>query len=825
MGNNLTFSLYAEVNLLCIILLLIMMTKAAKYGLDSSPKKHAFLASMGFTAFMNAFDILWFAGLTHAVDIPVDLMYVIGCFYFMNLALSSYSWFLFTEIVQNQKTSKSAKLIGLTSLPLFVLLALLISAPFTGWLYSFNADGDLIYGPLYYLQHIFGFGYAIVASLKVFIITMKKRTVRRDSYITMFSFAVPPVVCMILQSIFQDLPIISISPTISFLLIFTNSLKLQISLDPLTGISNRRMLIAELNNRIKHLKKDKVLYFLFMDIDSFKETNDLYGHRDGDKVLQVIADALRSACLAEDGFCARYGGDEFAVIQELQKGENVSSTISRIKSAISRRCLQENFPFNVSLSIGYAMFDPENESAQSLIEFADKHMYAKKQAKKNTVEPVSGEGENVPKPVDGEIDPLTGILNLTGFYNRINDWIAKNPDKKFRIHRYDLDHFKDINGVYGHELGDALLKDIARYMKRFDDETSFSAHLYADHFMRFCAEDALPVQDYYDNFSETFANYRLSIPITMHMGVYDLCEKGEDPYTMMYKALLALQTIKGDMNNTVAFYESGMMKQEREKLSLLKDVDSAIENDNFEIWFQPEIDYMTKRVFSAEALIRWRHPEKGFILPDTFIPLLEKSNCISKVDKYVIEKTCAYIRKWLNRNPSLPVQISVNLSRQDVLSETFMTFISDTVNKYDVPHSALHFEVTESAYMDKTDQLISGVENLRKNGFSVEIDDFGAGYSSLNTLKDMDVDKLKLDMKFLSDTSNFEKEKTIISAVIKMSHTLGLPVIAEGVETKEQAEMLMNFGCNEMQGYYFSKPVPAEEYEKLLFGETKVAHL
>ena len=127
--------------------------------------------------------------------------------------------------------------------------------------------------------------------------------------------------------------------------------------------------------------------------------------------------------------------------------------------------------------------------------------------------------------------------------------------------------------------------------------------------------------------------------------------------------------------------------------------------------------------------------------------------------------------------------------------------------------------------MDKTDQLISSVENLRKKGFSVEIDDFGAGYSSLNTLKDMDVDKLKLDMKFLSDTNNFEKEKTIISAVIKMSHTLGLPVIAEGVETKEQAEMLMNFGCNEMQGYYFSKPIPAEEYEKLLFGETKVAHL
>lgn len=238
--------------------------------------------------------------------------------------------------------------------------------------------------------------------------------------------------------------------------------------------------------------------------------------------------------------------------------------------------------------------------------------------------------ENVSNLVAGEIDPLTGGYNTTGFHNRINEWLAANPDKKFRIHRYNLDRFRDINGVYGHELGDKLLRDIADYMKKFDTENSFSAHLNGDHFARFCTDEWMSVQECYDTFIKCFADYNLNIPITMHMGVYDLCERNNDSYTMSYKAQLALQENKGDMDNKITYYESGMMKREKERLELLKDVESAIENGEFEVWFQPQVNYPSGEIFGAEALIRWNHPQKGFLSPAVFIPLLEKSNYIDR---------------------------------------------------------------------------------------------------------------------------------------------------------------------------------------------------
>lgn len=433
--------------------------------------------------------------------------------------------------------------------------------------------------------------------------------------------------------------------------------------------------------------------------------------------------------------------------------------------------------------------------------------------------------EDVSYIIGGEIDPLTGIYNENGFFNRISEWIKKNPDKRYRMHRYDLDRFKDINGVYGHRLANKLLLDIAEYMKKNDGENSFSAHLNADHFARFCEEGAIPVQVCYDNFTDCFKNYHLNIPITMHMGVYNLYEDDKNPSTMAYKALLALQDIKGDMNRTIAFYEKGMMVKETERLRLLSEIDNALENENFEVWFQPQVNYAEKNFYGAEALIRWRHPEKGLISPAEFIPLLEKSGYISKVDRYVVEKTCKYLREWTNKTPDKKIQISVNLSRQDVLSPRFLPEIDRLIEVYNVPRDRLHFEITESAYIKEAEVLNDRVSKLRERGFSIEIDDFGAGYSSLNTLKDMDVDKVKLDMKFLAESKNAEKGKTIISAIITMANKLGLPVIAEGVETKEQADMLLSFGCNEMQGYYFGKPIPADEFENLVFSETKLKNL
>lgn len=425
--------------------------------------------------------------------------------------------------------------------------------------------------------------------------------------------------------------------------------------------------------------------------------------------------------------------------------------------------------------------------------------------------------EDISDIISNETDPMTGLYNFSGFHKHVREWIAANPGRKFRMQRYNIDKFRDINGVYGYATGNRLLRDFARYMKRYNTKDSFAAHLSADHFIRFCAEDALTVKECYDNFTACFNGYALNIPIMLHMGVYDLCEPDCDSHTMSYKALLALQSIKGSLSKRIAYYEKGMMAEEREQQALLSEIEDAIAREEFEVWFQPQVDYATKKLIGAEALIRWKHPTKGILPPCSFIPLLEKSDYISDVDKYILEKVCSYLRRWSKEiwhGQFIPV--SVNLSRNDVYKEDLCDAIAKILEEHEIPPYAVHLEITESAYMENAELLINTVKKLRQKGYIVEMDDFGSGYSSLNSLKNIYIDKLKLDMKFLLGAENSRSGKIILASVINMAKGLGLPVIAEGVEAKEDADMLLTFGCNQMQGYYFSKPVPAEAFEEML---------
>jgi len=424
--------------------------------------------------------------------------------------------------------------------------------------------------------------------------------------------------------------------------------------------------------------------------------------------------------------------------------------------------------------------------------------------------------EDVSVIVNGETDPLTGILDSTGFHRHVNEWIKNHPGQKFRIQRYNIDHFRDINGLFGYEAGNKLLRDIARYMTKNDNENSISAHLNADHFVRFCSEDSPSPEYFSEIFHSAFKNYAGKLPITVHVGVYDLCETDCSSFNMSYKALLALQSLKGRADKSIAYYKKGMAKNEIERRELIGDVDDAIKNDEFETWFQPQVDYSTGKIVGAEALVRWRHHQKGLLAPGVFLPVLETSGKIKDVDLSMIDRTCRFIKKIRSELPDCKVAISGNLSRDYLYSPDIFNQILTIVSENKVSLSDVHFEITESAYMDNPALLIDKVDEMRKAGFVVEMDDFGSAYSSLNTLKDINVDVLKLDMKFLSGNGQSERSKIIISSIIYMAKKLGIAIIAEGVETKEQADMLYGFGCNIMQGYYFSKPVPSEEFEKML---------
>lgn len=421
--------------------------------------------------------------------------------------------------------------------------------------------------------------------------------------------------------------------------------------------------------------------------------------------------------------------------------------------------------------------------------------------------------ENITDILRGKLDMLTGLLSFAEFHKRVSDWIRDNPGKKYRIYRYNIDGFRNINGLFGYAAGNRLLKDIGLYLASTDNENCISAHVNADHFLSFCTGDYMSAEECCKRFAAHFSNYKLNYPISIHIGVYDLCEPEIDPMAMSYKAHLALASVKGDLSRRVAYYNKGLLNATKETQKILSDVERAVRTGEFEVWYQPQFNYSSGKLIGAEALVRWNHHKKGIIYPSSFIPLLEQSKQISVVDRFVWEEAVKTERDWLGKGLSVPV--SVNVSRVDILDLTVPEVLISLADKYSVPHNMIHLEITESAYVTEQKELFAAAKAFTEAGFIVEMDDFGSAYSSLNILKEIDISVLKLDMKLVSEIGDGNsKNDSIIRSVVKMAESLGISTIAEGVETKEHADYLLSVGCPNMQGYYFGKAVPRIEFEK-----------
>lgn len=394
--------LYSEINILCIILLAIMAVTASRYGLDDTAQKRSFIAAMWSASTMNICEIFWKIGLTHTWPIPAWLMYTINCFYFMSLGITSFFWFVFSLYLLKRDFPHKRIAHLLMVLPLLILFVLLITTPFNGWLFHFDENLNQIRGPLYYAQHVLGFFFVLVTVIVTPAQMISQRDyLKRDEYHMMFSFCVPPVVCGIFQIIFEQLPIISIFPSVAFLLVYTSALKLQVTLDPLTGINNRRELLKEFSAKIKNVKKDKKIHFLFIDIDNFKQLNDYYGHHEGDRALQIVADSISQICYRTGDICARYGGDEFAMVCETDKNKDVSRMVSAVRKSIDRRVALDGLSHPVNVSIGYAELGKDALDVKSLIDFADRQMYLKK-AKSKKAEAENAAREQAENAQNGE---------------------------------------------------------------------------------------------------------------------------------------------------------------------------------------------------------------------------------------------------------------------------------------------------------------------------------------------------------------------------------------------------------------------------------------
>ena len=305
--------------------------------------------------------------------------------------------------------------------------------------------------------------------------------------------------------------------------------------------------------------------------------------------------------------------------------------------------------------------------------------------------------------------------------------------------------------------------------------------------------------------------------VSVQCGICYLEDLAEDLQIegILDRANYARKTVKTGLNRKYAVYDESIRKQLRYEKSIENRMLKSLENEEFLVYFQPKVDLQTGMATQAEALVRWKHPEWGFQSPAEFIPLFEKNGFITKLDQYVWDKTCCYLRRWDDEGYP-PVPVSVNVSRADIYHADIADIMVRTVSKYGLTPSRLHLEITESAYTEDPGQIIETVSHLRELGFVIEMDDFGSGYSSLNMLNQMPIDILKLDMTFIRSETAKPADQGVLQFIMELARRMHLSVVAEGVETKEQLDRLGETGCDYVQGYYFARPMPAGDFERLM---------
>ena len=420
-------------------------------------------------------------------------------------------------------------------------------------------------------------------------------------------------------------------------------------------------------------------------------------------------------------------------------------------------------------------------------------------------------------------DELTGVLNKRTFYLKAKEMMINNPDKQFQLLRMNVARFKVINELLGEAEGDKLLQYIGNFLRSVDLPLYEAGRLYSDHFVICFSSDDDTVKHMMYSLRYIASGFNLRHRTTLNFGLYRIDDIELPVSIMCDRANIALVKAKADFYNPYREYDDEMRRKMVLEQKILNVLDRALDEKEFIVYLQPKYDSNGDVLIGAEALVRWIHKEidiegeviSKFISPGDFVPVFEKNGLIYDLDKYVWRETCRLMREWLRAGLDVK-PISVNVSRVDLYDPGLVDFFVDLIKCYEIPIELLELELTESAYTQDPIQILEVTDKLKDAGFTILMDDFGSGYSSLNMLKDVRVDTLKLDMGFLRSTDRSSRGGNILKAVVGMAKGLNLHVIAEGVETREQVDFLSSIGCHRIQGYFYSKPLTADEYRELL---------
>lgn len=415
------------------------------------------------------------------------------------------------------------------------------------------------------------------------------------------------------------------------------------------------------------------------------------------------------------------------------------------------------------------------------------------------------------------VDPLTGLMPRECFFRKVADILRCAVHPEYVLVASNIKDFKFVNSLFGKEKGDEILRLLGKYYRELAGEHGCAGRLHGDQFVVFIPRDALQPNEIMERISEITSRFdNSSFKLCVHLGVYEVMDVSLPVSLMCDRANLAMETIRNVRVNQMAVYKDSLLQKALQDSEILSSFSSALEHHEFEVYLQPQIA-RDRTICGAEALVRWNHPTRGLLMPGQFIPLLENAGLIYQLDAYMWGAVAALLSTWTG-TPMEDLPVSVNISARDAYYIDIYQTITTYVRKLGIDPARMHLEITETALMSDRIQYNELIDKFREQGYVVEIDDFGSGYSSLAMLKDIHADILKLDLGFLMPSKEDDRGTLILKSVIDMAKILGMPTITEGVEHAEQAELLEKLGTDAFQGFYFDRPMPVPDFVEKYYG-------
>lgn len=422
-------------------------------------------------------------------------------------------------------------------------------------------------------------------------------------------------------------------------------------------------------------------------------------------------------------------------------------------------------------------------------------------------------------------DDLTRLLTTKKFLAEVKKTLKRAKNVQYSLVSLDINSFRYITQVFGQDNGNKLLSELGSLFRKTAPKGSLLCRNYNDNFAFLIKSTVLPVlEDIIVTMTTVNDEIKKLLPqhfkIEFSIGVYEIKDPNEAPLMILDKAQTARKLGKSSLNpKRICVFTSQMEINSQLEKDIIFDMERAFKENEFVVYYQPKFLFNTEKIIGAEALVRWNHKKRGLLSPSYFVPMFEKNGFIEKIDLLVFENVCQFLDRWnksqKDKKEKQPLTISCNLSRVQLYNPDVAKIYHDIASKYEIAPSKIEIELTESLMMDNKERLLKAMNEIKNAGFSISVDDFGSGFSSLSLLKDLPANVIKLDKEFLN-TQNTEKEHIIINSVINMAKNLDMATVAEGVEDAKQSALLKKMGCDIVQGYFYAKPMPQNEFKKLL---------